>query len=95
VELDIEKWAGTKKEGEADKLQKVWKTKGESKTMDIGGKKITRPFYLSVNAVTLEPSDDTDLRMWHNKGWIFYVENLTDNTSEKMRVGEPYEGGMY
>jgi hypothetical protein len=95
VELDVVKWAGTKQEGEADKLQKVWKTKGESRTMDIGGKKITQPFYLSVNAVTLEPSDEIDLRKWHDNGWIFYVDNLKDDKSKKMRVGEPHEGGMY
>jgi hypothetical protein len=96
VELDVEKWAGTKQEGEADKLQKVWKTKGESKTMEIQGKKITKSFYLSVNAVTLEPSEDTDLRKWHDNGWIFYVENLKDDTSERtIRVGKPHEGGMY
>jgi hypothetical protein len=36
-----------------------------------------RPSYLSVNAVTLEVGPgETDLRKWHEDGWIQYVENL-------------------
>jgi hypothetical protein len=94
VELDVEKWAGSKKEGDEEKLQKVWKPKGEPKVVEVEGKKVTRPFYLSVNAVTLEPSEDIDLRKWHDKGWIFYVESLREDGTP-MRVGEPHEGGMY
>lgn len=93
IELDVDKWAGTKKAGEEEKLQKVWKTKGESRVVEQGGKKITRPFYLSVNAVTLEPNEDIDLRKWHEKGWIFYVETRRqDGTPMGMK---PHEGGMY
>jgi hypothetical protein len=85
VDLDVEKWAGTKKEGQEEKLQTVWKTKGPSEA---------KPYYLSVNAVTLEPGEDTDLRKWHEDGWIFYVETRRmDGTPA--RLGEPHEGGMY
>ncbi|KAF2024240.1 hypothetical protein EK21DRAFT_79135 [Setomelanomma holmii] len=94
IDLDVEKWAGTRKADEEEKLQKVWITKGESTTIEVQGKEITRPYYLSVNAVTLEPNEDIDLRRWHESGWIFYVENLKKDGT-KMRVGEPHEGGMY
>jgi hypothetical protein len=94
VDLDVEKWAGTKKEGEEEKLQKVWRSKGESTEAEIRGKKITRPYYLSVNAVTLESSEDIDLRKWHDNGWVFYVESKKDDGTP-MRLGEPHEGGMY
>jgi hypothetical protein len=85
LELDVREWAGTKKEGEEEKLQKVWKTKGA----DVG-----KPYYLSVNAVTLEPSEDVDLRKWHDNGWIFYVESRRKDGTP-LRFGEPHEGGMY
>jgi hypothetical protein len=94
VELDVEKWAGTKKEGDEEKVQKVWRTKGESTETEVQGKKITKPYYLSVNAVTLESSEDIDLRKWHDNGWVFYVESKKKNGTP-MRLGEPHEGGMY
>jgi len=94
VELDVERWAGSKKEGGEEKLQKVWKPKGEPKVVELEGEKVTLPFYLSVNAVTLEPSENIDLRKWHEKGWVCYVENLRMDGSPT-REGEPYEGGMY
>jgi hypothetical protein len=94
VEIDVEKWAGTKKEGEEEKLQKVWKPKGEPSEVEKDGKKVMKPFYLSVNAVTLELSEDTDLRKWHEKGWVAYVESRR-NDGTPTRLGEPHEGGMY
>jgi hypothetical protein len=94
TELDVEKWAGTKKEGEKEKLQKVWKPKSDPAEVELEGEKVKEKLYLSVNAVTLEPSEDTDLRKWHEKGWVFYVECLKEDGSP-MRLDEPYEGGMY
>jgi hypothetical protein len=91
IELDVEKWAGRESEG---KTRKVWKTNGEEKTMEVGGKTITKPFYLSVNAVTLEPGEEIDLRKWHENGWVFYVESRRKDGTP-MRMGEPHEGGMY
>jgi len=88
VEIDVEKWAGTKVEGEEEKPQKVWKTKGDPITVEVDGKKFTRPYYLSINAVTLEPSEDIDLRKWHDNRWLFYVENLKKDGTP-LRVGEP------
>lgn len=93
IDLDVENWAGTKGEGEPEKLQKVWKTKGESRTFTLGGKTLTGPYYLSVNAVTLEPSEDIDLVKWHDNGWLFYVENFHD--TDDIQVGKPYYAGMY
>lgn len=95
VDLDVEQWAGTKAAGEADKLQKVWVAYGESVTSEIQGQKITRPFYLSVNAVTLEPSEDIDLIKWHDDGYLYYVENLEREKSTQLRVKAPFAGGMY
>lgn len=94
IELDVEKWAGTKKEGEEEKLQKVWKTVGEERTIRESGKEVKAPYYLSVNAVTLEQEGDVDLKMWHEKGWIHYVECRRDDGTP-YRLGEPHEGGMY
>jgi hypothetical protein len=93
VELDVEKWAGTKQAG-GDVLQKVWKTNGTTRTVEKDGKEVTEPYhYLSVNAVTLEPGGEVDFKMWHEKGWIFYVDSRF--RKESMRVGEPHEDGMY
>ncbi|KAH8589258.1 hypothetical protein B0O99DRAFT_523583 [Bisporella sp. PMI_857] len=49
--------------------------------------------YLSVNATTLDARQEgLDLREWHEKGWIQYLDCLEE-------VGEdtdvPYPGGMY
>jgi len=93
VELDVGEWAGTKKEGDEEKLEKVWRTKGKQGTKEVDGTTVKKPYYLSVNAVTLEPSEEIDLRKWHEKGWIFYVETRRqDGTPIGMK---PHEGGMY
>jgi hypothetical protein len=96
VDLDVEEWAGTKKEGEKQSLKKVWKTKGEPVTTVVDGKEVTKPYYLSVNAVTLEPGAEIDLTKWHENGWIFYVENLKkEENGSQMRLNKAYDGGMY
>jgi hypothetical protein len=89
IELDVEEWAGTKKEGEQESVQKVWKPIFESKD----GKDNER-CYLSVNAVTLELTEDTDLRKWHERGWIAYLERRRKDGTPT-RFGEPHEGGTY
>jgi hypothetical protein len=48
---------------------------------------------LSVNAVTLEPGGEIDLKRWHEKGWIFYVDSRFRKGG--MRLGEPHDDGMY
>jgi hypothetical protein len=85
VELDVEKWADPTKGSEKENLQTVWRTIGPSDP---------KPHYLSVNAVTLEPSEDTDLRKWHENGWISYCESRRDDGTPT-RFGRPHEGGMY
>lgn len=96
VSLDVEHWAGVKPEPDEEKIQRVWKTKGKTITTKIDDKDVTKPFhYLSVNAVTLEPSEDIDLKRWHDERWIFYVENLVHENGTKLRVSEPFPGGMY
>lgn len=94
VDLDVEKWAGTKAAGEEESLQNVWVLRGDSVDMEVDGKIVTKPFYLSVNAVTLEPSGDIDLRKWHEKGWVSYVDSRNEEELPT-RLGEPHEGGMY
>ena len=96
VELDVEHWAGRKEQENKENVQRVWKTNGTTITTNEDGKDVTKPYhYLSVNAVTLEPGEEIDLRKWHENGWIFYVENLVRKNGTQMRVSEPFEGGMY
>ncbi|ESZ93481.1 hypothetical protein SBOR_6130 [Sclerotinia borealis F-4128] len=50
--------------------------------------------YLSVNATALEAGQDgCDLREWHEKGWISYLDCL--DRKEENRLGRPWRGGMY
>jgi hypothetical protein len=50
---------------------------------------------VSVNAVTLEPGGEVDLKAWHENGWIFYVENRSKNNKTGMKLAEPFESGIY
>lgn len=96
VDLDIEHWAGKTKVEDRSKLQKVWKTQGTTRTVQVDGKEETQPYhYLSVNAVTLEPGDEIDLRKWHENGWITYFGNGEQKGGSNEQTGEPWEGGMY
>ncbi|KAG4025302.1 hypothetical protein MFRU_061g00210 [Monilinia fructicola] len=50
--------------------------------------------YLSVNATALEAGQEgCDLREWHEKGWINYLDCL--DRKEENRLGRPWRGGMY
>jgi hypothetical protein len=91
-EVDLEKWAG-KVSGEG-KLQKVWKTKApDDETEGEDGKKATKKkHYLSVNAVTLETEGNVNLKEWHDKGWLYYVDSR-ENSGEARPT--PYHCGMY
>ncbi|PMD38090.1 hypothetical protein L207DRAFT_376138, partial [Hyaloscypha variabilis F] len=54
--------------------------------------------YLSVNAATLEAQQEgLDLREWHEKGWITYLEWLGEKPNDhgEDRMGAPHVGGMY
>jgi hypothetical protein len=98
VELNVDEWAG--KDGAEGKMQKVWMTepKGEiTLPHGPGGKEVTLPLhYLSVNATTLEVGEGgVDLKEWHEKGWIFYVENREGKNGPKQRFKEPHPPGMY
>ncbi|KAF2127751.1 hypothetical protein P153DRAFT_294862, partial [Dothidotthia symphoricarpi CBS 119687] len=96
VELNVEEWASEQHEGKETKLQKVWRTKGTTFATEEDGKEVRKlVHYVSVNAVTLEPSEDIDLRKWHDNGWIGYVENRSRDEVERNRMGKPYSGGMY
>ena len=95
TDLDVDKWAGGESKGET---KKVWTlSKGEDFTRVEDGVKIVKPLhYLSVNAFTLEVGEGgVDLREWHEKKWIFYVENLKRINGTQMRLHEPFEGGLY
>ena len=94
IEIDVEAWKEGRDGGDEAKKRKVWKTKGEERIIRESGKETKAPYYLSVNAVTLEQEGDVDLKMWHEKGWIHYVECRRDDGTT-WREGEPHEGGMY
>jgi hypothetical protein len=94
VDIDVEKWAERKSSEEEGKLQPVLKTKATTRTRTVDGKEVTKDYhYVSINAVTLEPGDEIDLRMWHEKGWLLYVD--CRSRTEGPRLGKPHEGGMY
>ncbi|KAH6629465.1 hypothetical protein C7974DRAFT_394548 [Boeremia exigua] len=91
-QIDVEHWAGEKREEE--KSQLVLTSKPTTKTKVVDGKDVTEPYhYVSVNAVTLEPSEDIDLRMWREKEWLLYID--TREGTGKPRSDKPHEGGMY
>lgn len=84
---------------------------GETREAEIEGKKVKywgpkKPWvegwsngrYLSVNAATLEARQEgLNLREWHEKGWITYLDTLgeqpNENGEDRLRV--PHIGGMY
>lgn len=93
MHIDVEQWAGEKSKGDA-KQQLVMRSKPTTRTREVNGEEVTEPYhYISVNAVTLEPSEEIDLRMWHEEGWIVYMD-CRERTG-KPRVEKPYDGGMY
>ena len=66
---------------------RAWKPKSEGWKENTTG-------YVSINAYTLDPDQQgLDLREWHEKGWISYLD-YKDEVGED-RFGEPYPGGMY
>ncbi|KAH8648047.1 hypothetical protein BGZ60DRAFT_344433, partial [Tricladium varicosporioides] len=84
-------------EGEAEireveidgKIQQAWAPKREG--WSEGTK---NGCYLSINAITIEPGQEGfDLKEWHEKEWISYLD-IKDETG-KPRMGVPYPGGMY
>ena len=93
-EVDADEWAG--RERGSGELQRVWKSRGRNMIIKTDGKDENKFYhYLSVNAVTLEPGDVVDLREWHEKGWVFYVENRLKSGGTSIRFGEPHFGGCY
>lgn len=93
AEINVAEWIGGNIE-EDQKTQQVLRTRPFMKTLKVEGEDVTKPYhYLSVNAVTLEPSKDIDLRMWHEKGWVMYMD--CRDYSGPPRLEKPYYGGMY
>lgn len=82
VEVDVEKWAG--KDGGDGKTKKVWMTRPKD---DF--------HYLSVNAVTMDVGEGgVDLTEWHEKGWVYYVQNRGEEKGKQQR-DLPFPLGMY
>jgi hypothetical protein len=81
--------------GVGDGTVKAWRPKLEGWTED----KRDNGSYLSVNANTLEPNQQGfDLREWHEKKWVCYLDFLKAGTEEEMgfpRYERPFEGGAY
>jgi hypothetical protein len=66
---------------------KAWKPKKE-------GWEENKTGYLSVNAVTLDQDQEgLDLREWHEKLWISYLDTKEWVGEERLRL--PYPGGIY
>lgn len=97
VEVDVAEWEG--KGAESKGKEKVWISKPDgTRIRVIDGKEVEVPrHYLSVNAVTLDTAVEggVDLREWHEKGWVFYVENREKTGSGNMRLDKPFPGGMF
>lgn len=79
---------------------------GEVRDVEIKGEKVkawapkrdgwaeTGTGYLSVNAATLDQDQEgLDLREWHEKGWIAYLDCKWG--PGETRLKEPHGGGMY
>ena len=65
----------------------VWKPKRE-------GWEEGKGCYLSVNAHTLDVGQEgLDLREWHEKGWIHYLDCLDEKEDDQW--GKPHRGGCY
>lgn len=93
MHVDVEQWASGKSEG-GEKPQLVMRSTPTTRAREVDGKEVTEPYhYLSVNAVTLEPSEEIDLRMWHEKKWVGYMD--CREFKGKPNVEKPHEGGMY
>ena len=75
--------------GPSGEKRKVWCAKGEDWKEDENG-------YLSVNAYSLDANQDgLDLREWTEKKWVWYLDNLTDDTSRLRSYDKPFPGGAY
>ncbi|KAF1809959.1 hypothetical protein P152DRAFT_402230 [Eremomyces bilateralis CBS 781.70] len=89
VEMDVPEGL---KGVEAGTGVKVWKLRKDSKEgwrEGSGGNG-----YFTLNAHTLEAGQDgLDLREWHEKGWILYLDCL--DGVEENRFGRPLRGGLY
>lgn len=84
VEIDLEAWLGKASEG---KKTKVWRPKKE-------GYEEEKTAMLKVNATSLDVGQEgLDLREWHEKGWVAYVDGL--DRKEEGRLGKPHRGGCY
>jgi hypothetical protein len=71
----------------AGEVRKVWAPK------EVGYEE-GQSAYLSVNAQTVEAGQDGfDLREWHEKGWICYLDCLDKKGDE--RTAAPHRGGTY
>jgi hypothetical protein len=95
--MDVEAWGRGEKgdQGDEKDMQVVLKTMPTTKKRVVDGEEVEKPYhYVSVNAVTLEPNEDTDLKKWHENGWIMYVD-CRARKEPAPRFGEPFEGGMY
>lgn len=68
--------------------RQVWTPKRGSWAENGGGS------YVTINAATLDAGQEgLDLREWHEKGWIVYLDCLAEE--EEARTLKPHVGGMY
>lgn len=111
--LDVEAWKRSFAEAEPsltspasttaqakDKKKQIFRVTGAPRSFTTPeGVEVTRPFYLSVNACTLDQpgGEDVDLVRWVDEGWVFYIDQLVEGTVPGMgkRTTAPGKGGMW
>jgi len=83
-EVDLSSVLGEDEGKEDGKLTKVWRPKEQAEPEES---------YFSVNGMTFDAGQKgLDLREWHEKGWIGYVDALE---SREDRGRKPHVGGCY
>jgi len=88
--MDLDELGVKGKDGEDMGEREVWTPKREGWNEEV----IRGVRYLSVNAATLDAGQEgLDLREWHEKGWIAYLD--CKDYAEEDRLGRPFEGGIY
>lgn len=74
-------------------LREVWSPKKEDWAEGKAGNVGARYSYLSVNASSLDAGQGLDLREWHEKGWVCYLDVF--DCKDENRMGKPFLHGMY
>ncbi|KAF2196860.1 hypothetical protein GQ43DRAFT_425754 [Delitschia confertaspora ATCC 74209] len=104
-EVDVNAWKGEEKRDGEGKKKTAWKLTTKEVEIEKADRKIKKEVLsLNVNATTLDARQEgLDLREWHEKKWVFYLDVLDFDVSSykegmpmpAMGFEGPYPGGMY